>query len=71
MGVLILYILSACRKYGMKIMINIHALPGSQNGMAHSAPRDGTSQDWGKTEDTIQQSVEVIDFLAARYTLLI
>ncbi|KAK4374391.1 hypothetical protein RND71_005068 [Anisodus tanguticus] len=39
---------------------------GSQNPCEHSANRDGTIE-WGKTDDTIQQTVEVIEFLTARY----
>ncbi|KAL2317721.1 hypothetical protein Fmac_031597 [Flemingia macrophylla] len=54
------------QKYGLKIIIDIHAAPGSQNGFQHSASRDG-SQEWGKTDESIHQTVRVIDFLTARY----
>ncbi|XP_010269195.1 PREDICTED: glucan 1,3-beta-glucosidase A-like [Nelumbo nucifera] len=54
------------KKYGIKVIIDLHAAPGSQNGWEHSASRDGF-QDWGTTDDNIQQTVEVIDFLTARY----
>ncbi|KAJ0087103.1 hypothetical protein Patl1_08490 [Pistacia atlantica] len=54
------------RKYGVKIIIDLHAAPGSQNGYEHSASRDGF-QEWGLTDETIQKSVSVIDFLTARY----
>lgn len=50
----------------MKIIIDLHAAPGSQNGLEHSSSRDG-SQEWGLTDETIQESVSVIDFLTARY----
>ncbi|KAG8091403.1 hypothetical protein GUJ93_ZPchr0012g19705 [Zizania palustris] len=40
--------------------------PGSQNPFEHSASKDG-SQDWGKTDANIAQTVQVIDFLASRY----
>lgn len=53
------------RKYGLKVIIDLHAAPGSQNPWEHSANRDGF-QEWGKTHDNIQQTVAVIDFLAAR-----
>ncbi|KAJ6817606.1 putative glucan 1,3-beta-glucosidase A [Iris pallida] len=53
-------------KYGLKVIIDLHAAPGSQNGNEHSASRDG-SQEWGTTDDNIDQTVRVIDFLAARY----
>ncbi|KAL5559052.1 hypothetical protein UlMin_035263 [Ulmus minor] len=54
------------QKYGLKIIIDLHAAPGSQNGWEHSASRDG-SQEWGQTDDTIKQTVAVIDFLTSRY----
>lgn len=51
-------------------MIDLHAVPGSQNAMAHSGSRDGMSQDWGKTDDTIQETVDAIEFLTARYIMI-
>ncbi|XP_019194607.1 PREDICTED: glucan 1,3-beta-glucosidase A-like [Ipomoea nil] len=54
------------RKYGVKVIIDLHAAPGSQNGWEHSASRDG-SQEWGNSQDNIRQTVAVIDFLTARY----
>ncbi|KAF7815584.1 Actin cross-linking [Senna tora] len=53
-------------KYGLKVILDLHAAPGSQNGVAHSATRDG-SIGWGKTHDNIQQTLEVIEFFAKRY----
>lgn len=52
------------QKYGMKVIVDLHAAPGSQNGNPHSATRDG-SREWG--DSYIPQTVSVIDFLAARY----
>jgi len=46
-------------------MIDLHAAPDSQNGYEHSSSRDG-SQEWGKTDESIKQTVQVIDFLTAR-----
>ncbi|KAK7301248.1 hypothetical protein RJT34_12109 [Clitoria ternatea] len=54
------------QKYGLRIIIDLHAAPGSQNGFEHSSSRDG-SQEWGKTDEIIQQTIQVIDFLTARY----
>ncbi|GAA0166030.1 hypothetical protein LIER_21281 [Lithospermum erythrorhizon] len=54
------------RKYGIKVIIDLHAAPGSQNPWEHSSNRDGT-QEWGKTDENIQQTVAVIEFLTARY----
>lgn len=53
------------RIYGLKCIIDLHAAPGSQNGMEHSASRDG-SVDW-PSEANIQQALDVINFLAQRY----
>ncbi|RWW08974.1 hypothetical protein GW17_00027560, partial [Ensete ventricosum] len=56
-----------CRTYNLKCIIDLHAAPGSQNGMEHSASRDG-SVDW-PTPDYISQTLDVIDFLSARYMI--
>lgn len=50
----------------MNVIIDLHAAPGSQNGWEHSASRDG-SQEWGKTDQNIQETVAVIEFLTSRY----
>ncbi|XP_027939305.1 probable glucan 1,3-beta-glucosidase A [Vigna unguiculata] len=54
------------QKYGLKIIIDLHAAPGSQNGFQHSGSRDG-SLEWGTTDESINQTIYVIDFLSARY----
>ncbi|KAH7864627.1 hypothetical protein Vadar_031899 [Vaccinium darrowii] len=54
------------QNYGIKVIIVLHAAPGSQNGWHHSSTRDG-SQEWGLSDENIQQTVGVIDFLSARY----
>ncbi|KAK8580308.1 hypothetical protein V6N12_070588 [Hibiscus sabdariffa] len=53
-------------KYGLKVIIDLHAAPGSQNGFDHSSSRDGFTE-WGQTDETINQTVTVIEFLTARY----
>ncbi|KAI0498593.1 hypothetical protein KFK09_019483 [Dendrobium nobile] len=53
-------------KYNIKVIIDIHAMPNSQNGWEHSGTRDGL-QSWGQTDDSIDQSVSVVDFLTSRY----
>ncbi|KAK9949661.1 hypothetical protein M0R45_005178 [Rubus argutus] len=53
------------QKYGMKVIIDLHAVQGSQNGLDHSATRDGYLE-WG--DSNIQDTLKVIDFLAARYS---
>ncbi|XP_073265511.1 probable glucan 1,3-beta-glucosidase A [Populus alba] len=54
------------QNYGLQVVIDLHAAPGSQNGWEHSSSRDG-SQEWGQTDENIRQTVDVIDFLTARY----
>ncbi|KAF2323021.1 hypothetical protein GH714_032796 [Hevea brasiliensis] len=51
-------------QYGIKVIVDLHAAQGSQNGNEHSGARDGF-QEWG--DSYIQDTVAVIDFLAARY----
>lgn len=50
----------------MKVIVDLHAVPGSQNGRAHSASRDGY-REWG--DSYISDTVETIDFLAKRFNL--
>ncbi|KAI4325677.1 hypothetical protein MLD38_031055 [Melastoma candidum] len=52
--------------YNIKCIIDLHAAPGSQNGMEHSASRDG-STGWSTSPDYISKTLVVIDFLAKRY----
>lgn len=63
---LIILIFLCFRRYGLNVIIDLHAAPGSQNGFEHSSSRDG-SQEWGLTDNTIDQTVAVIEFLTARY----
>ncbi|KAH7566864.1 hypothetical protein JRO89_XS08G0246200 [Xanthoceras sorbifolium] len=56
---------SWAQAYDIKCIIDLHAAPGSQNGMEHSASRDGWT-DW-PSSDHISQTLDVIDFLALRY----
>ncbi|KAK3212042.1 hypothetical protein Dsin_016748 [Dipteronia sinensis] len=54
------------QKYGMKVVVDLHAVQGSQNGNDHSGTRDGF-QEWGNSY--IPDTVAVIDFLAASLKL--
>ncbi|XP_017219420.1 probable glucan 1,3-beta-glucosidase A isoform X1 [Daucus carota subsp. sativus] len=56
---------SWAQAYNIKCIIDLHAAPGSQNGMEHSASRDGTTG-W-PTPSHISQTLNVIKFLASRY----
>ncbi|XP_010272968.1 PREDICTED: probable glucan 1,3-beta-glucosidase A [Nelumbo nucifera] len=57
---------SWAQAYNIRCIIDLHAAPGSQNGMEHSASRDG-STNWPTSPEYISQSLDVIDFLASRY----
>ncbi|KAK6923803.1 Glycoside hydrolase, family 5 [Dillenia turbinata] len=57
---------SWAQAYDIKCIIDLHAAPGSQNGMEHSASRDG-SVGWPISQDYISQTLHVIDFLSSRY----
>lgn len=48
----------------MKVIIDLHAVQGSQNGWEHSGTRDGYLE-WG--DSYISDTVRVIDFLAKRF----
>ncbi|XP_057818359.1 glucan 1,3-beta-glucosidase isoform X2 [Cryptomeria japonica] len=54
------------QKHDIRVIVDLHAAPGSQNGMEHSASRDG-SADWANSTQHISQSLQIIDFLASRY----
>ncbi|KAJ0732935.1 putative glucan 1,3-beta-glucosidase [Helianthus annuus] len=54
------------KKYNLKVILDLHAAPGSQNGFDHSSSHDGFIE-WGQTEETIQETVSVIEFFTARY----
>ncbi|PKA59483.1 hypothetical protein AXF42_Ash016507 [Apostasia shenzhenica] len=58
---------SWAEKYDVKVILDLHAAPGSQNGWEHSGTRDGLLS-WGQTDDTINESIAAIDFLASRYS---
>ncbi|XAR48580.1 Glucan 1,3-beta-glucosidase, partial [Bertholletia excelsa] len=57
---------SWAEKYGLKVIIDLHAAPGSQSEATFSSSRDGFME-WGETEQSIKDTVAVIDFLTARY----
>ncbi|XP_034690767.1 probable glucan 1,3-beta-glucosidase A isoform X2 [Vitis riparia] len=57
---------SWAQAYNIRCIIDLHAAPGSQNGMEHSASRDGSSG-WPTSASYISQTLDVIEFLASRY----
>ena len=50
------------------MIIDLHAAEGSQNRFEHSGTRDGEIE-WG--DSYIPNTVQVIDFLAERFLLLL
>lgn len=57
---------SWAQNHGIKVIIDLHAAPGSQNGDEHSGSRDGFIE-WADSQKNIDTSLSTIDFLAARY----
>lgn len=54
--------------HGIKVIIDLHAAPGSQNGQEHSSSRDSVAE-WaqqGGATDYLYESIKTIDFLANR-----
>jgi aryl-phospho-beta-D-glucosidase BglC (GH1 family) len=58
------YIFVNFRNHGIKVIVDLHAVQGSQNDNDHSGTRDGFIE-WG--DSYIPQTVSVIDFLAQRF----
>ncbi|KAJ9476918.1 Glucan 1,3-beta-glucosidase I/II [Pseudozyma hubeiensis] len=54
-----------CRNAGLKVIIDLHGAPGSQNGFDNSG-RKG-SANWPNAQSNIDRSVNVISSIAARY----
>ncbi|KAH7520635.1 hypothetical protein FEM48_Zijuj08G0165800 [Ziziphus jujuba var. spinosa] len=61
MGTVMMIFLS--RTFGMKVIVDLHKVQGSQNGNEYSRPRDGYL---GWAAENIQDTVAVIDFLTAK-----
>ncbi|XP_031504612.1 probable glucan 1,3-beta-glucosidase A [Nymphaea colorata] len=57
---------SWAENYGLKVILDLHAPPYSQNRGDHSGTRDGTIE-FGSTQETIDKTVEVIELFSARY----
>ncbi|KAI5669802.1 hypothetical protein M9H77_19655 [Catharanthus roseus] len=57
---------SWAQAFSIKCIIDLHAAPGSQNGMEHGASRDGTIG-WPTSPDYVSQTLNVIEFLVSRY----
>jgi len=54
-------------KYGVGILIDMHAAPGSQNGDDHSAPPDNHVQNWDKYPANQDQTTVSMEMYAQRY----
>lgn len=54
-------------EYDLGVIVSLSATPGSQNGLEQSGSRDKFLE-WGMTNENIDQTVDVIEFLAARYS---
>jgi len=55
-------------KYGIALLIGIHAAPGSQNGQDHSAPPDNKgSKHWGAYSNNVEATTDAIVRYVKRY----
>ena len=53
--------------HGIRILLCLHAAPGSQNGWEHSASRDGIPQ-WGCPGTSyVEETLDILLFLLKRY----
>ncbi|CAG2177526.1 unnamed protein product, partial [Oppiella nova] len=56
------------QKYGIGILLGMHAAPGSQNGQDHSSPTQYPGQiNWDKSDSNIGQTVDSMELYAKRY----
>ncbi|KAG7799680.1 hypothetical protein KL929_000596 [Ogataea haglerorum] len=54
-----------CRKYGLFLWIDLHGVPGSQNGFDNSGLRDHV--DWQKDSLYVDLSLEILHYIMAKY----
>lgn len=59
------WLLETANRYGLKVVIDLHGAPGSQNGHDHSG-RSG-EVGWHKSQGNIDHTVDIAAKLAARY----
>ncbi|KAG7192653.1 uncharacterized protein KQ657_001433 [Scheffersomyces spartinae] len=57
-----------CKEYGLKVQIDLHGMPGSQNGFDNSGQRTSPPL-WLQNDDSFQISVNVLRFVFAKYSL--
>lgn len=62
------WLVETAKKYGMHVMIDMHAAANAQNSKAHSGSGNtGGSDDWLKDENAQRRTIEVVKQLAVRY----
>lgn len=52
-------------EHGLKVLLDLHASPGSQNSWNHSGDSRGLS--WHTSDENIEKTIEVVQELAKRY----
>lgn len=55
-----------CRKYGLKMWIDLHGIPGSQNGFDNSGRRD--TYEWMMYRDNYDLGIQVLQYIYDKYT---
>jgi len=64
-GAYIDFALDQAQKNGLKVLLDLHGAPGSQNGWDHSG-RSGAI-DWPKNPDNIKETLRVLESFAQKY----
>lgn len=55
------------KKYGIGVLLDMHAAPGSQNGFDNSSPSTPEEKDWDKSSSNVGQTVDSMQLYAQRY----
>ncbi|KAK6203105.1 glycoside hydrolase superfamily [Scheffersomyces amazonensis] len=58
--------LNWCEKYGLQVLLDIHGMPGSQNGFDNSGLRTNNPA-WLKVPENLQLSYQILDYIFKTY----
>lgn len=54
-------------RYGLVVLISLHAAKGSQNGNDHSSPADPGNSHWSAYPENVRNTLDAVEWLARRY----
>lgn len=55
-------------KYGILVIISLHAAKGSQNGNDHSSPQNPGNSYWSGYQENVRNTLDAVEWLARRYS---